>query len=148
MITWNRIRLILLVAAMAVATLAAGPQPQRTPVARIPAGMFLPLYDEGLGAVKVAAFAIDEHAVTRAQYAAFRGRQVGAAQRDLPVTNVTRAEAVEYCAGVGARLPTQNEWEYVAAAGRTARDARRDPAFRQLVPVCRDAEEAAIAARS
>src|SRR5690606_35888972 len=46
-----------------------------------------------------------------------------------PVTEVSWFAAKAYCESVGKRLPTMDEWEYVAAASRTARDASRDPAF-------------------
>jgi formylglycine-generating enzyme required for sulfatase activity len=38
-----------------------------------------------------------------------------------------------YCQSQGARLPTWSEWEYVAAADETRRDARRDPAWRERI---------------
>ena len=50
-----------------------------------------------------------------------------------PVTRVSWFAANAYCEAQGARLPRWNEWEYVAAADETHRDARRDPAWRERI---------------
>ena len=55
------------------------------------------------------------------------------AQAAQPVVNVSWFAAKAYCNAQGARLPTWREWEYVAAADETHRDARRDPAFRARI---------------
>ncbi len=129
-------------------------------MARIPAGRYLPLYDRGEGAVRVSAFRIDRAPVTRGEFLAFvkanpewrRDRvkplfadaryladwrsplDAGAAD-DLrrPVVNVSWFAARAYCAAQGGRLPTVDEWEYVAAASGTAADAAGDPAHAQRV---------------
>jgi formylglycine-generating enzyme required for sulfatase activity len=49
------------------------------------------------------------------------------------VTQVSWFAASAYCAARGARLPTWYEWEFVAAASETARDARSDPQWRQQI---------------
>ena len=46
-----------------------------------------------------------------------------------PVTSVSWFAAAAFCESEGGRLPTWNEWEYVAAADATRRDARTDPAW-------------------
>jgi sulfatase modifying factor 1 len=46
-----------------------------------------------------------------------------------PVTNVSWFAAEAFCESEQARLPTWLEWEYVAAADATRRDARDDPAW-------------------
>jgi len=57
----------------------------------------------------------------------------GATQAAQPVVNVSWFAANAYCHAQGARLPTWREWEYVAAADETRRDARSDPAFRERI---------------
>jgi formylglycine-generating enzyme required for sulfatase activity len=50
-----------------------------------------------------------------------------------PVTNVSWFAAEAFCESEHARLPTWLEWEYVAAADETRRDARSDPAWRRRI---------------
>ena len=127
-------------------------------MARIPAGRYLPLYDGGAGQVEVRAFAIDRLPVTRGEYlefvraspawrrgtirplhagraylASWAGDLDAGTESDLrrPTTEVSWFAAKAYCAWRGKRLPTVDEWEYVAAASETRRDAARDGAFIQ-----------------
>ncbi len=108
--------------------------------------------------VPVPAFDIDVHAVTNADYLAFvtahpewRRSKVKTLfadasylrhwQGDLelgprapaasPVVEVSWFAARAYLKSVGKGLPTGDQWEYVAAASATRRDASRDPAFLQ-----------------
>jgi len=123
-------------------------------MAAIPAGAYEPLYRApGEARIAVAAFAIDREPVTAGAFLAFV-RTHPAWRRDVlrpvfaergylgdwpapldagdprrPVTAVSWFAARAYCAASGRRLPTVDEWEYVAAASETARDATRDPAF-------------------
>ncbi len=46
-----------------------------------------------------------------------------------PVTYVSWYAARAYCQSLNMRLPTINEWEYMAAASESQRDANRDPEF-------------------
>ena len=75
---------------------------------RVAAGTLRPLYG---APVKVGAFSIDRDPVTRAEY-------LGSAKvmnPNAPMTEVTWAEARNFCLARGKRLPTLAEWEYVAA---------------------------------
>ena len=106
--------------------------------------------------VTVRAFAMDAHPVTNARFLAFvrahpewrRSRvkrtfadaaylrhwkgdlELGAdAPPDAPVVNVSWFAARAYLATESKRLPTVDEWEYVAAADESRRDATGDPRF-------------------
>ena len=52
---------------------------------------------------------------------------------DQPVVWVSWFAASAFCESIDARLPTWQEWEYVAAADETRRDARSDPAWRERI---------------
>lgn len=125
---------------------------------RIPGGGYRPLYvTPDARQVHVATFALDRLPVTRGDFARFtrtnprwaRGtiRSLFAERTYLadwpsdsgagsgtdlerPVTNVSWFAAKAYCAAQDKRLPTVDEWEYVAAASERVRDARDDPSFR------------------
>lgn len=49
------------------------------------------------------------------------------------VVQVSWFAAQAFCESEEARLPTWNEWEYVAASDSTRRDAREDPAWRARI---------------
>jgi sulfatase modifying factor 1 len=111
----------------------------------------------GVKTATVAAFELDRMPVTNADFAVFvaanpRWRRdrvarvfadeaylqhwssptapAGGAARQ-PVTQVSWFAAKAYCEARGARLPTWYEWEWVAAANATSRDARADASWRQ-----------------
>lgn len=46
-----------------------------------------------------------------------------------PVTNISWFSARAFCKSHGLRLPTLNEWEYVAAASENKKDANKDEKF-------------------
>ncbi|HEX5870052.1 MAG TPA: formylglycine-generating enzyme family protein, partial [Longimicrobium sp.] len=125
-------------------------------MARIPGGSYTPLFINGRPSVRVDAFALDRHPVTRAEYLAFvraqprwqRGRVARAlagpgylaswpgplavgtgVDARRPVTEVSWFAARAFCTWRGARLPTTDEWEYAALASETVRNASRDAVF-------------------
>lgn len=119
--------------------------------------------DPDTEAVDVAPFALDRTPVTHGAYTEFvqaaprwapgappeifasasylarwQGRSAteiadDATLRDQPVTGVSFFAAQAYCAWVGGRLPMEAEWELVAQASATERDASDDPQHVRLV---------------
>lgn len=52
---------------------------------------------------------------------------------NAPVTNVSWFAAKEYAKSVGKRLPTIDEWEFVALADRTTKNASKKPEFTDFI---------------
>lgn len=146
---------IFLATYLAAGTLCA----QNVPMAEIEGGSFIPLYGTG-EEVSVEGFLMDVYPVTNAQYLQFvtenpqwrRSRvvrlfadenylsswesdlQLGEGQKpDAPVTNVSWFAAKEYCECLGKRLPSVDEWEYVAMASETSKDARATEAYTKYI---------------
>ena len=127
----------------------------------IPGGSYKPLYAKETKARSVESFFIDGTQVTNAQFLGFvtkhpewRRSQVKARLADknylshwagdldlgddklseAPVVHVSWFAAKAYCESMGKRMPTQDEWEFVARADATRLDASSDQAFlRQLL---------------
>lgn len=130
---------------------------------QVPAGAYRSVlqYEDIKGDTKVAAFELMKTPVTNAEFLEFvrahpqwqRDRvasvyaetanylshwgaplELGeAAKPEQPVTHVSWFAASAYCEAQHARLPLWAEWEYVAAADATRRDARNDPAWRESI---------------
>lgn len=157
-----RRRVLLTAALIACAAVDAAASGQPAQFVRIPGGQFKSAlkYEDGGGKVSLPPFWIMSRPVTNAQFLDFtkahrewqRGKvptlfaearylqqwpaplQLGVrAKPEQPVVDVSWFAAQAYCEAQGARLPTWNEWEYVAAADATRRDARGDPAWRERI---------------
>jgi formylglycine-generating enzyme required for sulfatase activity len=130
------------------------------PVVKIPAGSYRPLYaaeDERL--VQVGAFRLMTRPVTNAEFLAFVQRmpayrrdqlprvfaderylghwdghsELGSARPSQPVTHVSWFAARAFCESKAMRLPTEAEWERVAAASRVRADGTKDTKHREAI---------------
>lgn len=134
---------------------------QNTPMVSIKRGAYVPLYGTtDKKPVEIAAFEMDVYPVTNAQFVTFlkkypaytRSKMKGVFadksylshwQSDYdygknnlstaPVTNVSWFAAKKYCECQGKRLPTMDEWEYVAMADEKRIDARTKEDFNKYI---------------
>lgn len=134
---------------------------QEVKMVPIKEGVFVPLYGAtSKKPVKVASFQLDVYPVTNAQYLAFvkkypaysRSKMKGLFAdksylsqwktdfdygknnlSNAPVTNVSWFAAKKYCECQGKRLPTMDEWEYVAMADKKRIDARTKEEFNKSI---------------
>lgn len=134
---------------------------QETRMVTIKEGSFVPLYGAtSKQPLKIKAFLVDVFPVTNAQYLKFlqqnpaynRSKIKGlfadksylnhwVADNDYgqqnksnaPVTNISWFAAKKYCECQGKRLPTMDEWEYVAMADQSRTDARSKESFNRYI---------------
>lgn len=128
---------------------------QENAMRKIDGGSYLPLYGNSSEEVNVSAFYIDPLPVTHEAYLQFvkeypewRKSQVKglfadkrylevwegdlsypSALKNSPVIQISWFAAKAYCACQGKRLPTVDEWEYVAMANEVKEDAREDSLY-------------------
>ena len=143
-----------------LALLATAPAVAAADYVNIPGGVFVSALaiDGAAARIAIKSFAMRVEPVTNAEYLdfarthadwrrgqvppLFAGPQYLAVWRgpltlgpdarpEQPVTGVSWFAARAYCASEQARLPNWYEWESVAAAAATRRDARQDPARNQ-----------------
>jgi formylglycine-generating enzyme required for sulfatase activity len=121
-------------------------------------GLFAPLFglEKGIAAITVKPFRIDRRPVTNREFFRFVATHpewqakavdhsfadknylrhwinVKAQQDDRPVVNVSWFAASAFCEFKGGRLPTTSEWELVASADATQKDARGTAQFRESI---------------
>ncbi len=122
----------------------------------IEGGTFTPLYglDKDQQSMTVSSFRMDPYPVTNQEFFKFtkshfkwqpgqpsslladkdylshwKGKRPSRKLENVPVTYVSWFAAHDYCAAQKGRLPTVLEWEYVASASETKKDASQDKEF-------------------
>ena len=120
----------------------------------IKGGTYVPLYSLATGKVSVGSFYMDKYPVTNADFELFIQKNPSWAKNNIkpifadekylqhwtsstklantktpnlksPVVNVSWFAAKKYCECLGKRLPTVDEWEYVALASETQKKCIR-----------------------
>lgn len=151
-------RTLFWLAALAAITPAGAEEVTQAPVGMISIakGSYKPLYSKESEPREVFPFFIDERLVTNRDFLAFVTEHPGwqrsriersqadvkylshwrgdldpgdEAVLDAPVANVSWFAAKAYCESRGKRLPTQDEWEFVALADATRPNASKDQEF-------------------
>lgn len=126
----------------------------------IQGGTFVPLYGSDSSEVVINSFVLDVYPVTNLEFQEFvienekwRKSKViklfadenylyqwvndstfaNTMLTNAPITNVSWYASKAYCASKGKRLPTMDEWEYVAMASKTIPNAQNDSVFNQQI---------------
>ena len=133
---------------------------QESKMVSIKEGLFVPLYGAtSKNPIKVKSFFIDVYPVTNSDYLNFIKKNPDLSKTKIkgifadksylqywrsdfdfgninpksPVTNVSWFAAKKYCECLGKRLPTMDEWEYVAMADEKKIDARTKTEFNTYI---------------
>lgn len=132
---------------------------QNAEMVRVSSGSYTPLYGSDSTSVKINAFLIDTIPVTTGEYKRFLNEKPewkrsnikklfadggylrnwtsdtdsGTIQDNEAITHVSWFAAKAYCAYQGKRLPTVDEWEYVAMADQREADAREKVSYNQYI---------------
>ncbi|WP_066220422.1 formylglycine-generating enzyme family protein [Formosa haliotis] len=129
-------------------------------MAEIKGGSYIPLYGRDSAVVKVNDFLMDRYPVTNKEYQAFvikypewqksKAKQLfvdatylrnwkndtelkDSEKPESPITYISWFAAKKYCECQGKRLPTVDEWEYVAMADEEIADARVKESYNQKI---------------
>ncbi len=125
----------------------------------IPNGYYTPLFkdQDSPVTIEVNSFYMDQYPITNKQFDAFINKNPKWNKKNIklifsdrnylkhflensmqdiaeqPVTNVSWFAARAYCRSVNKRLPTTNEWEYVAKASHDLADGSQQPEYKQQI---------------
>ena len=146
------------IATVCLACFQAAVAVEQVEMASIPAGSYVPLYTTDKTPRKVAAFRLDVCSVSKREFLAFvvenprwqrskvsalfadksylkdwRSDTDPGPDLDSPVTNVSWFAARAFAKNCGKRLPTVDEWEYVAQADATKANATADDSYTQRI---------------
>lgn len=152
--------LLAMVVLSALSSFELRAQEQLPQMVLIEGGSFTPLYGANGVTVEVADFYMDVYPVTNKDFLTFvkeypkwqaskvpqifaesdylkyweSDLSIGSEVSEMrPVTMVSWFAAKNYCASKGKRLPTVDEWEYVAMADQEVRDARENKSYNQYI---------------